>query len=277
MRSRIREATTIFSQEGPVSFVRTVLSYIYGIVYWWINDSYTLVLDDTEVTFTAPNRTVVQRNKRRFNSERRELQDLSGKIEPGDVFFDIGSNTGLYAIFAAKRRPDANIVAFEPYPPNVRMLKRDLKRNNLENVDVLDVALSDSAGAVQFDQPDHEDMGYGSGSIKSEFEDSNSTVEVAAKSGDELISNGEIPTPNVVKIDVEGAEPLVVEGMKNALTNPDCRLVFCEIHRNEVEYRPSISDFGMTLSDMKARFEEFGFEVEELQTRGSEVFLKAYK
>lgn len=277
MRSKIREGLSVLSDEGPISFFQEVLSYFYEIVYWSVHGSYTLTIRETEVEFTAPNRTVVQRNKRRFESEKSELTGLLNEIEPDDVFFDIGANTGLYTLFAAKRYPTADIVAFEPYPPNVRLLKRDIERNGLDNVDVRDVVLSDSKGTVEFDQPEQEDVGYGSGSIGSKSRDSRSTVEVPAKSADELISDRETPAPNVVKIDVEGAEPLVVEGMKKTLATPDCRLVYCEIHRNDVEHRPSISDFGMTLADMKTRFEELGFEVEELQTRGSEVFLKAHK
>jgi FkbM family methyltransferase len=277
MRSEIREGLTVLSEEGPLSFLREVLSYFYEIGYWSVHGSYALAIRDTEVSFTAPNRKVVERNKRRFNSEKRELTDLLNEIGADDVFLDVGANTGLYTLFAAKRCSNAKVVAFEPYPPNMRLLKRDIERNELENVDTWEVALSDSAGTVEFDQPEQEDVGYGSGSIESEPGNPNSTVEVAAKTGDELISDGEVPTPSIVKIDVEGAEPLVVEGMKDALSTPECRLVYCEIHRSDVEYRPSIGDFGMTLPDMKARFEELGFEVEELQTRGSEVFLKAHK
>jgi len=277
MRSKIREGLAILSEEGPISFLQEVLAYFYETVYWSVHDSYTLAIRDAEVSFTAPNRTVVQRNKWRFDSEKGELTDLLGEIEDGDVFFDVGANTGLYTLFAAKRCSTAAVVAFEPYPPNVHLLKRDIKRNGLENVSVRSEALSDSAGTVEFAQPEQEDVGYGSGSIDAGSGNSDSTVEVAANSGDELILNDEIPTPNVIKIDVEGAEPLVVEGMKNALSSPDCRLIYCEIHRSDVEHRPSISDFGTTLADMKARFEELGFEVEELQTRETEVLLKMHK
>ena len=277
MRSKIWEGLDILLEDGPISFTREVLSFFYETVRYSVADSYTLAISDIEVEFTAPNRTVVRRNKRRFESEQQELRYLLEEIEENDVFFDIGANTGLYSLFVAKRRQSADIVAFEPYPPNLRLLKRDIDRNALESIDVREVALSDSEGRVEFSQPDEEDAGYGSGSIESSSDNSATTVEVSARMGDELISQNEIPTPTIVKIDVEGAEPLVVDGMENALSCPDCRLVYCEIHQDDVEYRPSISDFGVTLSDIKNRFEELGFEVEEIQTKGSETLLKAYK
>lgn len=277
MRSKIREGLSVLLDEGPATFFRESVSYIYGIVYWSIYDSYTLAIDDTKVSFTAPNRTVVQRNKRRFDSEGGELGDLLGEIESNDVFFDIGANTGLYSLFVAKRCSTTTVVAFEPYPPNVNLLNRDVSRNGLSNVEVRSEALSDSTGTVEFDQPEKTDIGYGSASIGTGSAKSHSTVEVAAKSGDELVSNDEVPMPTVIKIDVEGAEPLVIEGLKDTLSNADCRLVYCEIHQGNVEYRPSISDFEMTLADMKRRFEDFGFDVEELQARGTEVLLKMTK
>jgi len=274
---KIQEGLEILSEEGLISFIREVLSYFYDTVRYSAIESYTLAIGDTEVAFTAPNQTVVRRNKRRLETEQRELADLVEKIEDNDVVFDIGANTGLYTVFAAKRCQSANVVAFEPYPPNVQLLKRDIERNDLENVDVREIALSDSKGEVEFNQPEEEDVGYGSGSIELDTSNSSTTVEVPARSGDELISHDEIPIPNIVKIDVEGAEPLVVDGMENALDHPDCRLVYCEIHRDDVEYRPSISHFGVTLSDMKSRFKKLGFEVVELQTGESEVLLKAHK
>lgn len=263
MHSKIREGLSVLSEEGPISFLREALGYLYETVYWSVHDSYTLAISDTTVSFTAPNRTVVQRNKRRFSSEKNVLADLLEEIRSEDVLFDIGANTGLYTLFAARRCSDAAVVSFEPYPPNVRLLKRDIERNRLLNVDVRSEALSDSTGTVEFAQPEQEDAGYGSGSIEVRSGDSHSSVELPSKVGDELIANGGIPIPNLIKIDVEGAELLVIDGLESALSNPDCRLVYCEVHRGDIEYRPSIGDFGMTLADMKTRFEEFGFEVED--------------
>jgi len=277
MYSKIQEGLNILSEEGSVSFVRKTLNYLHETVRYSVIDRYTLSTGSTEVAFTAPNQTVFRRNKRRFETERGEITDLLEEIDEDDIFFDIGANTGLYTLFVGKRYPSVDVIAFEPYPPNVRLLRRDIERNNLRNVDVREIALSDSEGTIAFSQPETEDAGYGSSSIESDTSNSDTTVKVPTRSGDELISHDEVPAPNVVKIDVEGAEPLVIDGMENALDQPECRLVYCEIHRSDVEYRPSIGDFGVTLSDMRSRFEELGFEVEKIRTESSEVLLKAYK
>jgi len=86
------------------------------------------------------------------------------------------------------------------------------------------------------------------------------------------------PEPNVVKIDVEGAEPLVIDGLEDALSFETCRLVYCEVHLPGVDKRPSIKDFGATTDELRDRFEELGFTVEILGDRsGDELFFKAQR
>ena len=50
------------------------------------------------------------------------------------------------------------------------------------------------------------------------------------KTGDQLINENKLPTPNIVKIDVEGFEYNVMRGMKDSLASPECKLVCCEVH-----------------------------------------------
>jgi FkbM family methyltransferase len=235
---------------------------------------YSFTLAGHTVTFSAPNPTMVRRNRMRFKSEKPGLQDFISVIKDGDVVYDIGANTGLYTLFAAKACPDGKVIAFEPYPPNLDLLKQDITRNQLQNVGIVDMALSDSVGNIEFSQPDEDDVGYGSSSI--ETNESEATVEIPTTTGDQLIADGEIPTPNVVKIDVEGSESLVLEGLEKALSAPDCRTVYCEVHLPG-DSRPSVEDFGSSPEHIKSRLEEFGFTVERLQSRGEEIFYKGYK
>lgn len=219
---------------------------------------------------------MVRRNVERFESEKAELTDFVDEINEDDVVYDIGANTGLYTFFAATKCSEGEVIAFEPYPPNARLLTKDMERNRLSNVTVIEKALSDSVGSIEFSQPPEADVGYGSSSIQ--MEKSDSTIEVPTTTGDQLISSAQIPRPNVVKIDVEGAEPLVIEGLADALSAPECRVVYCEVHLPGVSHRPSIKDFDTTVSEIKGLLEGFGFTVEKLRTRGdSEQFFKAYK
>ena len=241
-----------------------------------IRGRYSSALEGHTVTFSVPTATMVRRNRMRFKSEKRELRDLLNEIEEDDVVYDIGANTGLYTLFAAKECPDGKVIAFEPYPPNLSLLKQDIARNQLQNVETVDIALSDSVGSIEFSQPAEDDMGYGSSAI--EATESEATINVPTTTGDQLIDDGEIPAPNVVKIDVEGSEPLVLEGLETTLSTLSCRTVYCEVHLSGADKRPSVEDFGSSPEDIQNRLEEFGFTVEVLDNREEkEIFYKAHK
>lgn len=237
---------------------------------------YTLGLDGVTVEFSAPNPTVVQRNIGRFRSEKTEIRDFVDEVDEEDVVYDIGANTGLYSLFAGQRCTNGEVVSFEPYPPNVDLLKRDVRRNGLRNVEIVEAALSDSVGTVEFSQPAETDAGFGSSVISPDG--SGTTVGVPTTTGDRLISEGEIPEPNVVKIDVEGAEPCVIDGLEDALSSPTCRTVYCEVHLPGVAGRPSVRDFGSTAAEVRDRLAGFGFSIGELDCRDSnETFYKAHR
>lgn len=264
----------ILKTEGPASLARRGSHFAFGELYWRINDQYSLSIDNTRVIFSAPTRTAAQWNKARFTSEQDMISDLVDELENDDVFYDIGANTGLYTLFAAKNCFE--VFAFEPYPPNISSLMENISRNDTYNVEVCDIALSDSDGYVSFSQPQEDIIGYGSPSIVAEDTDAN--VEVSTKAGDHLISSENLPIPDVIKIDVEGSEPLVIDGLEQTLSSSTCRLVYCEVHTSKTEQHPSIKDFNQDLDAIKNKFRKYGFTVDEIiEARDSEVFLKCHK
>lgn len=278
MLSVIKQGISIFQEGGVEMLFRRIIAKLYRDTYCKIasiRGKYSFTLQDHTIIFSAPTPTMVRRSRIRFKSEQKELRDFLNEVAEDDVVYDIGANTGIYTLFAAKKCSDCDVIAFEPYPPNLDLLKQDVNRNNIKNVEIIDVALSDSVGNIEFNQPSEDDVGYGSSSI--EAEKSEATIEIPTTTGDQLIADGEIPIPNVIKIDVEGSEPLVIEGLKKTLSSPSCRTVYCEVHLPDVDNRPSAEDFGSSAEDIKNRLQEFGFTVEYLQSRKSEVFYKAKK
>ncbi|QGX94822.1 FkbM family methyltransferase [Haloplanus rallus] len=271
--SLVSRAYRVLTEEGPISLVRKGSKYLFENSYWKFKKRYTLSTNNTEILFSAPDMTVVERNKTRFFSENNIIGEIIQELDRDDVFYDIGANTGLYTLFAAKNC--SMVVSFEPYPPNYELLKRDISQNGISNVEVYEIALSDSNGTISFEQPVEDDVGYGSSSIVDS--DTSSSIEVPTRTGDDLISENNLPIPNIVKIDVEGSEPLVIDGLEDTLSDSDCRLVYCEVHIKKVDRRPSIYDFDTDLDDIKSQLREYGFTVEEVENRGGEVFIKGNK
>jgi len=80
------------------------------------------------------------------------LEILDCIVKPGDVFFDCGANQGIFSLAAAKLVGDTGkVFSFEPQPYATRCLKDNLVLNNLDNVTVTEVAVSDQAGSVMLD------------------------------------------------------------------------------------------------------------------------------
>ncbi len=279
MTSLADRAVSVYREDGALVLGKKTLRKLQTKSYCQavsLLGHYSLTLDDQTVEFSAPTPTMVKRNRRRFQSEREEVRSFLNTIEPEDTVYDVGANTGLYSLFTATKCRRGTVAAFEPYPPNIEILKQDIDRNGFQNIEVVESALSDSVGEIEFSHPEGDDVGYGSSSI--DVEGGNNALTVPTTTGDTLVSDGELPSPNVVKIDVEGAEPLVIEGMKETLSAPECRAVFCEIHLPGSERRPSIENFGSSPEDFRSKLESFGFTIEEIESsRGSEIAIKAEK
>lgn len=124
----VRRGLIVLREEGFVPFLVESVGYVTSIVkqFYWetFRESYTLSIDDTTVTFSAPTYATVRRTKHRHRVESIVLSDLLRELRADDVFYDIGANTGLYTLFAAKNCLQGSVVAFEPYPPNSDLLRR---------------------------------------------------------------------------------------------------------------------------------------------------------
>ena len=73
-------------------------------------------------------------------------ESICSQINNGDVIIDIGANVGLFSIKCSKLKPNAKIIALEPFPDNFRFLKQNLISFDISNVEILEMALSGSGG-----------------------------------------------------------------------------------------------------------------------------------
>lgn len=131
------------------------------------------------------------------------------EITPGQVVFDIGANAGFYSMLASVLvGHTGSIYSFEPLPRNVAFLKRHVQINRLKNVTVLEAAASDVDGESNFDDT--------SGAATGHFSE-NGKLRVKCVTIDSLVSAAFVRVPDCLKIDVEGAEVLVLAGSKSVL------------------------------------------------------------
>lgn len=150
-------------------------------------------------------------------------------VKRGDIFYDIGANVGYFSLLAAKlSAPDGRVVAFEPLPRNIAFIQRHIALNKLqERIVVVEAAVSDHSGTAFFDP----DISTSKGHIAEQGQ-----LEVKLVCLDELVKTGEIPLPDVMKIDVEGAEAEVLRGAMHTLQA--CHpLLYLDTHQREAHYQ----------------------------------------
>lgn len=232
------------------------------------------LVNDTLAKFDASNPDVLEEIRMVIMTESEFLSDILDHIQSNDVFYDIGAHVGTHASFAASTITDGTVLAFEPVSKNVYYLKRNLDLNRA-NAQVYPIAITDKYGSSQFAQPENKPEQSGPlGSIAPE--QGEYSVETAPM--DDFIIDEDLPKPNIVKIDVEGAEPLVLEGMENTLGSISCRILFLEVHLPTPHIdRPSINVFESSVIEIMNYLREFGFTVEVTNSRAWVLHLKAQK
>jgi FkbM family methyltransferase len=128
------------------------------------------------------------------------------EVGEGQTFFDIGANVGYYSILASRLvGPRGRVAAFEPLVRNLAYLQRHVEINNAGNVRVLPFALSDRSGILSFSTGPNSAMGH------LEPEGSSGDALVPAATLDEIAGRLGL-LPDVIKMDVEGAEMAVFRG-----------------------------------------------------------------
>ena len=135
------------------------------------------------------------------------VQDaLAAQIGAGFTVYDVGAHIGFFTLLASRRTGGGGrVYAFEPRPDNVERLRRNIDANAARNVEVVAVAASDRDGDAAFIM--HESTLEGR--LADATERSAASVRTATIDG--LVRDGMAP-PDLIKMDVEGAEGAVIRG-----------------------------------------------------------------
>lgn len=157
------------------------------------------------------------------------LESLKAHLHSGDTALDVGAYYGEFTLPLAKIVGErGRVLAFEPAEAPCQRLLDNVKLNGLGNVQVFRKALGneDSTGRLF----------SGGGSCPSivprdedaTFRSVSENIEIVR--GDTFLAREKLPVPHAIKIDVEGFEYAVLQGLLGTLASPTCRLVCLEIH-----------------------------------------------
>jgi len=182
---------------------------------------YSIYYKENRYDFFIPNRLNYFRAKTFLTKEPETIEWIE-KFKEKSVFWDIGSNIGLYSCFASKER-DAKTFSFEPSLFNLELLSKNIFLNQLsEKVIIVPLSLTDKLKISNFNMSNTE-----SGGSMSTFSEKYShdgklfnsvfKYKTIGISGNDFVKKLNIDKPNYIKIDVDGIEHLILIGLDQIL------------------------------------------------------------
>lgn len=173
----------------------------------------------------------------------------------GDVIWDGGANVGLYSIlFSRLVGPRGKVYSFEPAPPTFAQLEKNLLASGAKNVSAYAFALGHEPGKATIHLPDGvsghaalEPHGKAWGDVPVE------PYEVEVRRLDDWAEEIGLDRLDFVKLDLEGAEPLAIEGAAETL-----RRHLPSIH---LELSPGfMKDFGRSVQGLSEELADLGYD-----------------
>jgi FkbM family methyltransferase len=193
------------------------------------------------------------------------------RFEPGDVFWDVGANVGVFSLYAARRRR-VQVLAFEPSADNYMVLCRNVEINALEgHIVPYCLALAGNTELGVLNSPSRE-MGaalhqFGGRGETSRYWHGDSNICAQGMIGftiDDIIRQFRPPFPARLKLDVDGLEWPILQGAGETLRDPRLQSIMVELTlSDQPEHNRAIAWLSDTGFDLVSRG--------EIQTAGGEV------
>lgn len=181
---------------------------------------------------------------------------FSKYLKPGMTVYDVGANVGFYSLLSSLLVSETGkVYSFEPLPANISYLKKHIELNNLKNVSIVENAVCNKVSTVRFNFGDNRSAGF----ISNDGE-----IEVETISIDEFIRQGN-PSPDIIKMDIEGAEYEALLGAKELLKSKK-PVIFLATHSAELRAKclKLLAEFSYTVSSIENKLmeesDEFVFE-----------------
>ena len=197
-----------------------------------------------------------------------ETQLFNDIIKNGEVLVDVGANIGYFTLLMAKLSgPTGKIFSFEPEDNNFELLDKNVKCNNYQNIVLEKKGVSDHNGTNKFFLST---KNTGMHSLQ-KIRDGSKEIKIDVIKLDDYFSTLDLVEKiSLIKIDVEGAEFQVLNGMKTILKNENLRLL--------IEFIPEhLEKHGTNPSDVLKILDDNNFELYQINENTKELELKNYE
>jgi FkbM family methyltransferase len=144
-----------------------------------------------------------------------ELTFLENILSPGKTFIDVGASFGIYSLVASQLvGRTGHVMSFEPTSTSFKILEQNIALNGLVNVTASRLALCHATGTTWL----YHGVEPGSNSLGKGSVHGQKGEVVSSECLDNVLVQSSIHRVDVIKMDVEGAEELVLRGAKKTLT-----------------------------------------------------------
>tara|TARA_B100000963_G_scaffold340478_1_gene339211 strand:+ start:1891 stop:2751 length:861 start_codon:yes stop_codon:yes gene_type:complete len=268
-----------------IFFVSKFIEKIFGkdlLIYFkefLEENSYTSKLVcEKKINFFTPNFITKWRVDTFYSKEPETLDWIDCFVKDKKIiFWDIGANIGLYSIYAALKFDNINITAFEPSTSNLRILSRNISKNNLsEKIRINQIPLTNKKNEFLVMRESRFIEGGAMNSFgenidfKGEAFKPENLYKVYGTSIDYLIENKILDAPNYIKIDVDGIEHHILRGGLKLLKNDNLKSISIELNENfKAQYNEVVNI--MKESNFKLKHKKHSLELDK-----SNKFSKIY-
>jgi FkbM family methyltransferase len=203
-------------------------------------DSYKkITILGKDIKFFTPNNITNWRVDSFFTKEPETLKwiDTFSK-KKNIIFWDIGSNIGLFSIYNALKNKNSQTISFEPSTSNLRILSRNISINDIKNINIMPIPLTNKKNKFLIMKESQFTYGGGLNSYgeKYNFEGkiyiSNMNYKLFGTTINYLLEQKILKIPDYIKIDVDGIEHLILEGCGKYLSDKKIKSVSIEINEN---------------------------------------------
>lgn len=184
--------------------------------------------------------------------ETKDSRFLASQIRESDICIDIGANCGYYTVLMASRAINGIVHAFDPLPLYWHLLSINTLLNGNANVVANMMAVGSEIGTQDFSEA--EDGAYSS-FLPTERKRELRRHRVQVETLDQYVANREVSRVDILKVDVEGAEMMVIDGAYELLNSVEKRprLALIEL------YEDNLKPYGISIPDVVSSMERFGY------------------
>ena len=178
------------------------------------------------------------------------ITEMERVIRPGDRVIDLGANIGYFTLLMARLvGPTGRVYAFEPDPRCAGLIKRSLERNGFHNTVIEQKAVSNANAQMTF----HLHDSWTSNALAA-IDGSVGEVTVPVVALDDYLADAD--EIKFVKMDIDGSEPLVIEGMKKTIKRSKDLHILTEYQPGNLKrYYGDPLDFLTTARDLGLELE----------------------